>query len=128
MQVHKGIHGETLDDTALRLGAEESDLVTVGATGVVEFDTPEEREWYEGRVEVESKRIRGRRKYKAMVERNRETAKNRKDPTFPVCICLNCGKEYQPMGPRSLFCTISGPGNCKAAYYKTKKNRSIKEE
>lgn len=128
MTVHKGIHGETLDDTALRVGAEESDLVTVGAAGVVAFETPEEREWYEGRVMVEFKRVYERKKHRARVERNRETAKNRKPPTFATRNCVWCGKEFEVVGPRALFCSTSGPGNCRGAYHSDKKKPKNQKE
>jgi len=69
LTIHRGIYGESLDATLIRVGETLTDLVTVGAAGVIEFENPEERDWYEIRVLTEAKGVRSRRRPREVSER-----------------------------------------------------------
>lgn len=80
MRTHGTFLG-TLEEAMVFVGEMSPDLITIGAAGIVTFDSLEDREAYEGRVLDEAKMIKRRRNpegYAAMVERNRNLAESKR--------------------------------------------------
>ena len=87
MRCHHGVFVGTLDQAMELVGADDSELITIGAAGIVTFDNLEDREQYEGRVLDEARMIKRRRnpeKYAAMVDRNREIARAKLGTRYKV--------------------------------------------
>lgn len=80
MKIHQGVIIDVLDEALSSVGAEQTELATCGAVGLILFDSPEEMEWYEGRVLKEAKDIRRKRRTPEEVEairaRNKANARN----------------------------------------------------